>query len=199
MKDFVKWLGVNEKVAKIVVWMLIFMGFLIMFNTLLDSLGLPFYKVTVENLSRIKISEVISYLCTILVSYFNFWSIMILILPISKIKKIFPYSIIYIIMVAMIGKFLPYIISQIFIPIYIALLSYILSDKNKKYIIYGIVSLIINSTVQYICYYIFKGKYLDSTIIEGLNYIITSLDYFIVMILIILSKEVYLKYRKKEV
>ena len=53
MKEFVKWLGVNEKIAKIAVWMLLFMVFLILFNTLLDSLGLPFYKVTVENLSNI--------------------------------------------------------------------------------------------------------------------------------------------------
>ena len=28
MKDFIKWLGVNEKVAKVAVWMLIFMVFL---------------------------------------------------------------------------------------------------------------------------------------------------------------------------
>ena len=62
MKDFVKWLGVNEKVAKIAVWMLIFMGFLIIINTALDSLGLPFYKVTVENLSNIKVNKVINYL-----------------------------------------------------------------------------------------------------------------------------------------
>ena len=46
MKDFVKWLGVNEKVAKAIVWLLIIMVTLIIFNMGLESLGFPYYKIT---------------------------------------------------------------------------------------------------------------------------------------------------------
>ena len=53
MKDFIKWLGVDEKIAKVAVWALIIMVLLIIFNTFLDSIGVPYYKLSVENLSKI--------------------------------------------------------------------------------------------------------------------------------------------------
>ena len=57
MKDFVKWLGVNEKVAKVVVWLLIIMVMLILTNTMLESLGFPFYKITYQNIRKINIAK----------------------------------------------------------------------------------------------------------------------------------------------
>ena len=52
MKDFVKWLGVNEKIAKVVVWLLIIMVMLILTNTMLESLGFPYYKITYDSNSK---------------------------------------------------------------------------------------------------------------------------------------------------
>ena len=62
MKDFCKWLGVNEKIAKVVVWVFIFMISLIIINTALESIGLPFYKLTVANLSKVNCCEFITML-----------------------------------------------------------------------------------------------------------------------------------------
>ena len=53
MKDFIKWLGVNEKIAKIAVWLLIIMVFLIVLNTALASLGFPNYQLTYDNLIKV--------------------------------------------------------------------------------------------------------------------------------------------------
>lgn len=53
MKDFCKWLGVNEKFAKVIVWIFIIMSMLIVFNSAFESMGMPYYKLTVENLSKI--------------------------------------------------------------------------------------------------------------------------------------------------
>lgn len=52
MKEFCKWLGVSEKFAKVVVWLFIIMSMLIIFNSAFESIGLPYYKLTVENLSK---------------------------------------------------------------------------------------------------------------------------------------------------
>lgn len=53
MKEFCKWLGVSEKFAKVVVWIFIAMVLLIITNSMLESVGLPYYKLTIENLSKI--------------------------------------------------------------------------------------------------------------------------------------------------
>ena len=102
-------------------------------------------------------------------------------------------------MMMIISKYGTYLLEQIYIPIFLFIFCYILSNKNKKYILYSLLSLLINTIVQYVCYFIFKGKYTNWNIIGGFDYILASLDYFIVMFLIILSKEIYLKYKKKEV
>ena len=54
MKKFIKWLGVNEKVAKIAVWLLIIMVSLIIINAGLASLGFPNYQITYNNIKQIK-------------------------------------------------------------------------------------------------------------------------------------------------
>ena len=59
MKEFFKWLGVNEKVAKVAIWLFVIMVCLIVFNTALDSLGLPYYKITVDNLQKINTYKVL--------------------------------------------------------------------------------------------------------------------------------------------
>ena len=197
MKEFLKWLGVNEKIAKLVVWLLFIMIFLIIFNTTLESLGLPFYKLTIENLSKIKLNNLLNKICALIVSLLNFYSIVFLVVRTKEFNKILPYSIVYIFAIVLIGQLFPYAINQLIIPIMICVILFLISNKNKKYILNGLWSLFISSIVQYMCLYLFKVKYIANTSIEGLNYIITSLDYFIVMFFIILVKEVYLKYKKE--
>ena len=62
MKEFCKWLGVSEKFAKVVVWIFIIMSMLIVTNIMLESVGLPYYKLTVENLSKIDYPKMFEYL-----------------------------------------------------------------------------------------------------------------------------------------
>ena len=58
MKDFIKWLGVNEKIAKVAVWLLIIMVFLIMTNAMLESIGFPNYQLTYANIINININKI---------------------------------------------------------------------------------------------------------------------------------------------
>ena len=74
MKDFLKWLGVNEKVAKVAIWLFIMTVCMIVFNTALDSLGLPYYKITADNLQKINSHKVFEYLASYLMVLLNFGS-----------------------------------------------------------------------------------------------------------------------------
>src|SRR5574344_1996099 len=94
MKDFCKWLGVNEKIAKIVVWLFIFMAMLIIFNTALESLGFPYSKITIENLDRLNYSKVLEYLSNWIMIFLNFYSMIFLIFRTSQFKMVFKYSLI---------------------------------------------------------------------------------------------------------
>lgn len=66
MKEFCKWLGVDEKIARVVVWIAIFMMMLVLTNVMLESVGLPFYKLTAENLSKADYGEVVIFVLHIL-------------------------------------------------------------------------------------------------------------------------------------
>ena len=197
MKEFFNWLGVNEKIAKLIFWLFVIMIFLIIFNTTLESIGLPYYKVTIENLSKIKLGKVLDYMCTVIVSLMNFYSIIFLVVKIKKFKSVFPYSILYIVLMMIISETAPYIVQQIFIPLYIAMTLFFINNKNKRSIILGIISLFINSLIQYACFFLFKIRFVDYNIMSGSSYLLASIDYFIVMFFIILVKEVYLKYKKE--
>ena len=87
-----------------------------------------------------------------------------------------------------------YAVLQIFILIAMIGFPYLYSNKNKKYILYGIVSLILNALIQGITY-LFKIKLIDFTTIGELTRGFLSIDYFIIMAVIILIKEIYLKKR----
>ena len=75
--------------------------------------------------------------------------------------------------------------------------SFLYSGKNWKYAIYAILSMVLNIIVQYICY-LYKIRFIDFTSISDATKIILSLDYFIIMIVIILVKEIYLKNRREK-
>ncbi len=192
MKEFFKWLGVNEKVAKVVIWLLIIMVCMIVFNTALDSLGLPYYKITVDNLQKINSHKVLEYLASYLMVLLNFYTIVFMIFRVKEFKKIFPYSILYLIFNIIVYMSLGYLANQIFMILYVLIFCYLYSGKEKKYIIYTISSYVLNAIIQYICY-LYKIKNIDYTLTNNLTQILLGIDFFIIMIIIILAKEIYLK------
>ena len=115
MKKFIKWLGVNEKVAKIAVWLLIIMVFLIVTNIMLESIGFPYYKITYDNLIKINIGKVFNILLSLLVSALSFYSIALLLFRIKDIKSIFKYILLYLPLNYIINYFFGYTVLQIFI------------------------------------------------------------------------------------
>ena len=196
MKDFCKWLGVSEKFAKIVIWLFIIMTFLIITNIMLESMGLPYYKLTIENLSKIDYPKILEYLISWILALLNFYTMVFLIFPIKDFKKIFKYSILYLVLNILVFNLFGNGVLQIFIPIFIIIFSYLYSNKNKKYILYSIIGYVVPILVQFVCY-LYKVRFIDFININGLNKLLTSLDYLIFMFIIILVKEVVIKNKKK--
>lgn len=194
MKDFVKWLGVNEKVAKVVVWIFIIMVMLIIFNTALESTGFPNYKITYDNLRQVNTSAIIDYLVVCVIAILNFYSMILLVFKVKDITKIFKYALLYLFLNILVawGPLKPYL--QVFIVLYILVFCYLYSNKNKKYILYGITSCIFVALIEGI-WYLSKAKFINYSEINDVTKSILSLDYFIIMAVIILVKEIYLKKR----
>ncbi len=188
MKDFCKWLGVNEKVAKIVVWVFIIMCMLIIFNTAFESLGIPYYKLTVENLSKISYPKVFEYVLSWILVLLSFYSVIFIVFPIKDFKQIFKISLIYLVLNVLVTRISNSAIANIFIIIFILGFCFIYSKKNWKYIIYGALSYAFTIGVQFTCY-LYKARFLNFDKISYLNKFLTSFDYFIFMLIIILIKE----------
>ncbi len=193
-KDFIKWLGVNEKVAKVIVWLAIIMGFLILTNAMLDSLGFPNYQINMENIKKLDEHILIEYLIGWAVVYLNFLAITFLIFRIKDFKNLLKYAILYLIVNIIVSLFVNDAIAQLFIIGFVIVFSYLYSNKNKKYILYSIISIIINVIIQSVCY-AYKIKYLDFNELGYATKALLSIDYFIIMAMIILVKEIYLKKR----
>ena len=194
MKDFVKWLGVNEKIAKVIVWLLIIMVFLIVTNTMLESLGFPYYKITYQNLQKINITKYLDVIMLYVVAFLNFYSVILLEFRVKESKKILKYAFLYLILNAILSQFLSTAIMQVFIILYIVIFSYLYSGKNYKYIFYCILAYITTIVVQGI-WYLSKIRFIDYTRINDTTKSVLALDYFIIMAIIILVKEIYLKKR----
>ena len=141
MKDFIKWLGVNEKVAKVAVWMLIIMVFLIIVNTALNSLGFPYYAITYDNLKNIDLGGTIDIILNCVVCILNFCSITLLVFSIKETKTIVKYSILYMILNWIFKEMFGYAALQIFIIVFILIFCYLYSNKNLKYVLYGFLEL----------------------------------------------------------
>lgn len=198
MKEFCKWLGVNEKIAKIVVWLFIGMVFLIVTNIMLESIGFPYYKLTVDNLSSLNYSKMLDYILSWILTLLSFYSIIFLVFRIKEFKSIFKYSILYLV-INYFGRLLTNSgINQIIIFIYIIGFCYFYSKKNWKYIFYSVVSLLLNSFVQYICY-LYKARFIDFNKLDYLNRFLTSFDYFIIIGIIILIKEIIVKNKENKI
>ena len=195
MKDFCKWLGVSDKIARLIIWLFIGMCFLIVTNVMLESVGLPYYKITVENLSKIDYSKLLDYIFSQIIVLFDFYSLIYLVFRIKEFKNIFPYSIIYLLLNILIFNLFGNISVQIFIPIFAMIFCYLYANKNWKYIIYGFGSYLIGIFIQYFCY-LYKLRFINYETMNELNKLLTSIDFFIIMFIIILIKEIIL--RKKE-
>ena len=162
---------------------------------MLESIGLPYYKITVENLSKINTNKMIEILSGWGLCFLNFYSIVLLVFRTSEAKKIFPYSILYLCLNAIISEMFGYVIAQLYIFLFTILFCYFYSGKNRKYILYGLISIIANVFIQFICY-LYKLRFID---FENINYYIsflTSIDYLVIVFVIIFVKEIFLK--KKE-
>lgn len=201
MKDFCKWLGVNDKIAKIIVWLFIGMAFLIVTNVMLESIGLPYYKITVDNLSNLDYGILTSLIFSSLVTILNFYSVTLLVFKVKNIKEISKYAIIYlllnIIIVNIFEGAVETLLLQIFIFTYILIFCYLYSNKKKKYLFYGICSYIVNVFVQFICY-LYKLRFVDFNKLNSINWFLTSIDFLIIMFVIVFIKEIIIK-RKGEV
>lgn len=194
MKDFIKWLGVNEKVAKVVVWLFIIMIMLIVTNTMLESIGVPYYAITYDNLKKINSNEVYDFLIASIISLLNFYSIVLLVFKIKESKKIFKYSLLYLFLNSIfIGTISEKLVS-VFIVLYVIWFCYIFSNKKLKYALYGLIACIINIIVQAI-WFMSKVRFINFTMLNDATKSVLSIDYFIIMSIIIIVKEIYLKKR----
>lgn len=194
MKDFIKWLGVNEKIAKVAVWLLIIMVFLIVFNLSMESMGFPYYAITYENIIKINSTKILQNIITIIINILGFYSITLLVFRIKEAKPMLKYAIIYCIGNFITNIFLGYMALQIYIFLFITIFCYLYSNKNTKYIFYSIASLLFNSVIQSI-WYITKVRFVNYETLSNITRSILSLDYFIIIGIIILVKEIYLKKR----
>lgn len=196
MKEFVKWLGVNEKIAKLVVWVFVIMAFLVLTNAMLDSVGFPHYQITYQNLKQIKTHKLIQWLANWFYIIVNFFAIVLLVFRVKEVKRIFKYALLYLVLNIIVLQVFNYVVTQVFIALFIIVFCYIYSGKNKKYILYSILSLVFNTVIQGLTY-IYKVKLIDFTTASEFTKMILSLDYFIIMGIIILVKEIYLKKRSE--
>lgn len=197
MKEFLKWLGVNDKIAKVAVWMLIIMVSLIILNIFLESLGFPYYKITAENLSKINYGEVVEFLIGCLTNILNFYATILVVVRAKDFKKTIKYAILYLIIIVIMTNVFNYATAQIFIFAYVLGYLFFYGRKNWKYLLYGLGSIALNTGVQYV-FYLYKGRFVEFSSISMLNKLITSLDYFIIMTFIIIVKEIYLSKKLKK-
>ena len=192
MKKFIKWLGVNEKVAKIAVWLLIIMVFLIVTNTMLESIGFPNYQITYDNLIKVNKNNFLEIMLSCILCILNFYAIVLLVFRIKEAKPIFKYALIYLLLNWIVSSVVNQGILEIFIFIYCIVFCYLYSNNNLKYILYGIIAIIIDTIIQGI-WYMFKAQFIDYSLLNKASQTLLSLDYFIIIGIIILVKEIYLK------
>ena len=194
MKEFVKWLGVNEKIAKVAVWLLIIMVFLIVLNTSLECLGFPNYAITYDNIVKLNPNKLIDTLTIILLSLLNFYSVVLLVFGLKETKKTFKYALLYIILNWIVKIIFGYMVMQVFIILFDIVFCYLYSGKKPKYILYAIISYIVVVLLQGV-WYVSKARFINYSKLNYTTRSILSLDYYIIIILIILVKEIYLKKR----
>jgi hypothetical protein len=196
MREFIKWLGVNEKIAKIAICIFIFMIFFITTNAMLDSLGFSNYKITYENLKNVN-SKTLDYISSWLVSFISFYLTVLLVFSIKDFKKILKFALLFVLGNILTSILFNYVGVQIYIVLFIPLFCFFYSDKKLIYTAYGLISLIFNAVMQYM-FYSFKLSGIDLVNLNETTKNILGIDYIITMIVIILIKEIYMNKLRKE-
>lgn len=197
MKDFFEWLGVNEKVAKVVIWIFVIMVMIISTNMLFESIGLPYYKITYDNLVTGTYSKAGSVILNCIVGLLNFYSIIFLVFRVKEFKKIFKYSLLYLVLNVLVNTVFGYGVLQVFIIGYVVIFCYLYSNRNWKYALYGALSVLINIAIQTLWYW-YKASNIDYVAIDGITRFALTIDYFIIMGIMIIVKEIYLKQRRNK-
>ena len=194
MKDFFEWLGVNEKVAKVVIWIFVIMLMIILTNMLFESIGLPYYKITYDNLVTGTYSKAGSVILNCIVGLLNFYSIIFLVFRVKEFKKIFKYSLLYLVLNVLVNTVFGYGVLQVFIAGYIVVFCYLYSNRNWKYALYGVIALIVDLVIQGLDY-MYKVRFIDYSAVDGMTRFILSADYFVIIGIMIIVKEIYLEKR----
>lgn len=194
MKDFINWLKNNEKIGKVIVWLFIITIGLIILNITLESLGLPHYKITNESIITFESNKIFDLLSRIFICFLNFLCFILLIFRVEKIKEIIKWAVLYVMLNIIVYFCFGYLVTQIYIILFLFIFSYYYSSKNKKYLLYCLVSIIVNTIVQGIAY-LFKVNIINMSELNRITRLVLGLDYFIIMAIIILVKELYLKKR----
>ena len=88
------------------------------------------------------------------------------------------------------------LIHIIYIPIFICLFCYLYSNKNWKYLLYGLGAYVFNVLIQYILY-LYKLRFVEITNTDYFIRFITSFDFLIVVFVIILIKEIIKKNKER--
>ena len=197
MKDFFEWLGVNEKVAKVVIWIFVIMVMIISTNMLFESIGLPYYKITYDNLVTGTYSKAGSVILNCIVGLLNFYSIIFLVFRVKEFKKIFKYSLLYLVLNVLVNTVFGYGVLQVFIAGYIVVFCYLYSNRNWKYALYGVIALIVDLVIQGLDY-MYKVRFIDYSAVDGMTRFILSADYFIIIGIMIIVKEIYLEKRSNK-
>lgn len=197
MKNFFEWLGVNEKAAKVVIWIFVIMVMIISTNMLFESIGVPYYKITYDNLVTGTYSRLWSILSNILVCFLNFYSIMLLVFRVKEWKGLLKYAIPYVILNFVISSTLGYAFTQVFILVYLLITCYLHSRRNWKYALYCVIALVIDTLIQGLDY-MYKVRFIDFSAVDGITRFILSTDYFVIIGIMIVVKEIYLKKRRDE-
>ena len=160
----------------------------------MESIGLPYYAITYENLKNIGVNRIMETILDCSISILNFYVTVLLVFSFKETKSILKYAISYMLISWLIYATIGYLASQVFIISYIVLFCYYYSNKNKKYILYGMLAMFINLIIQGIAYQ-YKIKLIDYESLNRIAQVLLSTDYFIIMIIIILVKEIYLRKR----
>jgi membrane-bound ClpP family serine protease len=135
------------------------------------------------------------FFASMLISFLDFITMIFLVFRIKNIKKILPYSLLYLLINYLIDLSGNYILMQAFIIIYFLIFCYFYSGRKPKYILYGIISYVLSVFVQFV-WFSYKASSIDINSIDETTKMILTFDYFIIMGMIILAKEIYLKKRR---
>ena len=130
MKEFIKWLGVNEKVAKVVVWLMIIMVMLIIINASLSSIGFPHYRITYDNIKTIKTSYILEVITAFLACALNFLSIVMIVFRVKELKRVSKYVPLYVAFNWLITNIFNEATLQVFIIIFVIVFCYLYSNKH---------------------------------------------------------------------